>query len=613
MTEKEKELYEKTFKPAYDALIAEYSFDTADLPGEIWLDVQGFEGVYKVSNKRRLKSYQNGKEKILKPILNPHGYLTVALYGGERPGPHFLHVLVAQAFLENPDNKPEVDHIDGDRMNCFPENLRYVTRSENIQAIHDTGRGNPCRGEKNPRAHLTNLQAYGVIVLNSTKKFTTNQLAEMFSTTDRTIRRVVKGERYPDCQPPEQIILPIEEKFIDSPVFKLQQYDELKNIRTLEDNGKPLFCFNDICNALGVNVKFADRHRKPETSFKRKTQDSLGRWQNIWFVNEVGFFDILMRSRKDVAEKIRAHFIELITKYVVIGTMPPQKDTASESAEENEVAEKSPAVLTVENVRGYLDAEGTAWLNVEDVARGLGFVKIEEKFSTTSGRNETYETIRWARVNQYLAEFGFSKEVGKEDFIPENIFYRLAMKAKNEVAEKFQAKVADEVLPSIRKTGKEDTASESAEETSLQIFNNAEFGEIRTTGTWDNPLFCLADVCRALKIGNPSQVKTRLEDRVISNEVISDSLGRKQNVTFVNEDGLYDVILDSRKPEAKKFRKWITSEVLPSIRKTGKYELNPASEKLPLDKKIDLLKFLVEQSPNAEIKIKYLERIAELI
>ena len=56
MTEKEKELYEKTFKPAYDALIAEYSFDTADLPGEIWLDVQGFEGIYKVSNKRRLKS-----------------------------------------------------------------------------------------------------------------------------------------------------------------------------------------------------------------------------------------------------------------------------------------------------------------------------------------------------------------------------------------------------------------------------------------------------------------------------------------------------------------------------------------------------------------------------
>ena len=104
-----------------------------------------------------------------------------------------------------------------------------------------------------------------------------------------------------------------------------------------------------------------------------------------------------------------------------------------------------------------------------------------------------------------------------------------------------------------------------------QVFNNEEFGEIRVLGDWENPLFCLADVCRALELGNPSQVKSRLEDGVISNEVIFDSLGRKQNAVFVNEDGLYDVILDSRKPEAKKFRKWITSEVLPTIRKTGGY------------------------------------------
>ena len=89
-------------------------------------------------------------------------------------------------------------------------------------------------------------------------------------------------------------------------------------------------------------------------------------------------------------------------------------------------------------------------------------------------------------------------------------------------------------------------------------------------------------MCRILEIGNPSQVKTRLEDGVITNEVIPDSLGRKQNVTFINEDGLYDVILDSRKPAAKKFRKWITSEVLPSIRKTGEYKAKPAPA--PLEK-----------------------------
>lgn len=113
----------------------------------------------------------------------------------------------------------------------------------------------------------------------------------------------------------------------------------------------------------------------------------------------------------------------------------------------------------------------------------------------------------------------------------------------------------------------------------IQIFNSPKFGEIRTAGTAEEPLFCLSDVCRALDLGNPSQVKSRLSDGVISNEGILDSLGRTQYVNFVNEDGLYDVILDSRKTEAKAFRKWITSEVLPSIRKTGSYSIANLSRK----------------------------------
>ncbi|MED2940691.1 phage antirepressor [Cytobacillus horneckiae] len=82
--------------------------------------------------------------------------------------------------------------------------------------------------------------------------------------------------------------------------------------------------------------------------------------------------------------------------------------------------------------------------------------------------------------------------------------------------------------------------------------------------------FKLNDVCKILGLA-PRVVRQRLSDDVCSTYPILDSLGRTQQVTFVNEDGLYDVILDSRKPEAKRFRKWITSEVLPSIRKHGAY------------------------------------------
>ncbi len=90
------------------------------------------------------------------------------------------------------------------------------------------------------------------------------------------------------------------------------------------------------------------------------------------------------------------------------------------------------------------------------------------------------------------------------------------------------------------------------------------------------PIFCLADLCLVLDL-TPSKVAQRLGEDVLSKYPLL-TAGGIQQANFVNEDGLYDVILDSRKPEAKKFRKWITSEVLPSIRKTGSYSVQP---KLP--------------------------------
>lgn len=139
----------------------------------------------------------------------------------------------------------------------------------------------------------------------------------------------------------------------------------------------------------------------------------------------------------------------------------------------------------------------------------------------------------------------------------------------------------------------------------FQIFKSSEFGIIRVAGTPENPRFCLADVCRALELGNPSQVKTRLSDGVISNEVIVDSLGRQQNATFVNEDGLYDVILESRKPEARRFRKWITCEVIPQIRRTGYYSLANAQAAVAVqNKQRTLYKILEDIKKSAAMMVE---------
>ena len=112
----------------------------------------------------------------------------------------------------------------------------------------------------------------------------------------------------------------------------------------------------------------------------------------------------------------------------------------------------------------------------------------------------------------------------------------------------------------------------------IQIFQNVEFGAIRTmSNEQGEPMFCLKDVCEVLEL-QTKQVVRRLDDDVFSKHPIVDSLGRTQQATFVNEDGLYDTILESRKPQAKGFRKWVTSEVLPSIRKQGGYMVAKAGE-----------------------------------
>jgi len=104
----------------------------------------------------------------------------------------------------------------------------------------------------------------------------------------------------------------------------------------------------------------------------------------------------------------------------------------------------------------------------------------------------------------------------------------------------------------------------------LQIFNNSEFGEIRIITKDDEPMFCLADVCKALEISNVGNVKQRLSEKGIHT---ADTLtkGGMQKMIFISEANLYKTIFQSRKESAERFTDWVTSEVLPSIRKTGSY------------------------------------------
>jgi anti-repressor protein len=126
------------------------------------------------------------------------------------------------------------------------------------------------------------------------------------------------------------------------------------------------------------------------------------------------------------------------------------------------------------------------------------------------------------------------------------------------------------------------------------VFSNKELGSVRTAVVDDAPFFALVDVCRVLEVGNPRDVAARLREEeqyaasgkpqpVGIADIDAPSIGVIQletptsagtrPITFINEPNLYNVILQSRKPAARKFKRWLVSEVLPTLRKTGSYSL----------------------------------------
>lgn len=127
----------------------------------------------------------------------------------------------------------------------------------------------------------------------------------------------------------------------------------------------------------------------------------------------------------------------------------------------------------------------------------------------------------------------------------------------------------------------------------LQIFNNLEFGEVRILQINNESWFVAKDICNILDIKNPTMALQNLDE----DERTKLNLGRQGETNLINESGLYALIVRSRKSEAKKFRKWVTSEVLPQIRQTGGYI--PVSqeddEKLILAKALMITKRTIEQ------------------
>lgn len=136
----------------------------------------------------------------------------------------------------------------------------------------------------------------------------------------------------------------------------------------------------------------------------------------------------------------------------------------------------------------------------------------------------------------------------------------------------------------------------------MQVFNYKR-NQVRTVELNNEPWFVLKDVCAVLELGSAHKVADRLDEDERNQIPLTDAIGRKQETTIISESGLYNVILRSDKPEAKPFRKWVTAEVLPSIRKTGGYMIPqdyPSALRALADAEEQKLKLLAENQRQAQ-------------
>ena len=195
MTETEKKNYER-YKLAYAAFIAVYPFGLEDLDGEIWRWISGYEGDYQESNYGRTKSFQYNEPRIMVPIMNQKGYLRVKLHKNGVDKTYSVHILVGRTFVPNPEGKPEINHIDGNKFNNFAENLKWSTRTENIRHAFETGLQK--QGADYPTAIFTPEQILEIrqIYIKGDSEFGTTGLAKKFGVSKSTIKEIVKGKSY---------------------------------------------------------------------------------------------------------------------------------------------------------------------------------------------------------------------------------------------------------------------------------------------------------------------------------------------------------------------------------------------------------------------------------
>lgn len=226
-----------------------------------------------------------------------------------------------------------------------------------------------------------------------------------------------------------------------------------------------------------------------------------------------------------------------------------------------------------------VENDGDVWFIASDVAKALWY------------RRPNYAVNDYCKKDSKLIYDPASGKKKIYDVISEKDVITLIMRSNLHNAERFHDWIFAGVLPSIRKTDMDfpqvpektsdikfeltnyvNLQSKKQINTSIKIFDHEQFGSIRIADNNGDPWFVAKDVCSVLELGNIGQATSSLDEDEKRSITINDGTPGSPVITIISESGMYSIVLRSRKPEAKAFKRWICHEVLPSIRKQGGYK-----------------------------------------
>ena len=348
-------------------------------------------------------------------------------------------------------------------------------------------------------------------------------------------------------------------------------YSEIKlrkfgTIKTMTEFGHTWYCGIDVAKALGyenprgaVNAYGNVR----DDNCLRHVPGKNGRMQLVEYIDEDGVYCLIHHSKRPDAKEFQDWIFSFKKSESERESFNDSVVEESDSVDASGKSDVSEIVSqTFGKVRMVFNGEDVLFCG-SDVAKALGYTRPNDAIHDHCRADGTSK-------RRIMDRMGRPQDAV---FITEGNVYRLIAHSKLPSADEFERWVFS--------FGKDDSqtcsdSNEGAKNDAMCVFSNDQFGDVRTMRINGEPWFAAIDVCKALEIGNPSQALTRLDgdERIttlISNE---GAVTGKSSMAFVNEFGLYTLILGSRKPEAKAFKRWITHEVIPTIRKTGGYILN---------------------------------------